>query len=78
MADGRVWTGTSHMTTAEPAQRCSERLSSRHLPKQPLVPLDARSVHFEQAVCQTFGACIPIFDLPGAVHTYVERMGLSG
>jgi hypothetical protein len=30
------------MTTAEPAQRCSERLSSRHLPKQSLVPLDAR------------------------------------
>jgi hypothetical protein len=30
------------MMTAEPAQRCSERLSSRHLPKLLLVPLDAR------------------------------------
>jgi hypothetical protein len=76
------------MTTAEPAQRGSERLSAVSPFVKALVDADwtlgtqaVHCVHYdfgERQSTQTLSVSIPSCDLPGEVLANVERMGLSG
>jgi hypothetical protein len=72
---------------ADPQTSCGDRsagsavlLAAQQSPlaSQLQVSSDTLVSSFEQAALQTFGAGVATFNVPGAVHTYVEHMGPRG